>query len=128
MCYTQLLPSMSGIASSHHVLGVKHLLSQLRDGQGPVLLAAPGSEGRKPRHEKVETREWNHVDCKLSEISIELAREAKASGNARHRQGDQMIQVSVGWGGQLQCAEADVVESLVVDAEGLVCVHNQLVD
>ena len=119
---------MSGIASSHHVLGVKHLLSQLRDGQGPVLLAAPGSEGRKPRHEKVETREWNHVDCKLSEISIELAREAKASGNARHCQRDEMIQVSVGGSGQLKGSEADIIQGFIVNAEGLISIFDQLMN
>ena len=100
---------MSGIASSHHVLGVKHLLRQFRDSQGPVLLAASGSEGRKPRHEKVETREWNHVDCKLSKISIELTWESKAGGNARHSQGDKMVQVSIGRSGQFKGSEADII-------------------
>ena len=38
-----------------------------------------------------------------------------------------MVEVSVGRGGQFQGAEADVVESLVVDAVGLVCVLHQLV-
>ena len=39
-----------------------------------------------------------------------------------------MIQVAVGRRGQLESAEADVVEGLVVDAEGLVCVLNEQVD
>eukprot|EP00916_Digyalum_oweni_P002874 GHVL01005321.1.p2 GENE.GHVL01005321.1~~GHVL01005321.1.p2 ORF type:complete len:203 (-),score=15.70 GHVL01005321.1:149-757(-) len=38
-----------------------------------------------------------------------------------------MVQITVGGGGQLEGTEADVVQSLVVDAEGLVCVLNQLV-
>merc|ERR1719209_662518 len=38
-----------------------------------------------------------------------------------------MVQIPVGWVGQLQCTEADVVESLVVDAEGLISVLNKLV-
>ena len=37
-----------------------------------------------------------------------------------------MVQVSVGGGGQFQGPEADVIQSLVVDAIGLVCVLNQL--
>ena len=39
-----------------------------------------------------------------------------------------MIEVAVGGGGQLQGAEADVVQRLVVNAECLVSVLNQLVD
>ena len=39
-----------------------------------------------------------------------------------------MVQVSVCWGGQLQSPEADVVESLVVDAKRFVCVLDQLMD
>lgn len=39
-----------------------------------------------------------------------------------------MVQVTVGRVGELQGAEADVVESFVVDAVGFVRVLNQLVD
>ena len=38
-----------------------------------------------------------------------------------------MVEVTVGWSGQLEGSEADVVESLVVDAVGLVSVLHQLV-
>ena len=39
-----------------------------------------------------------------------------------------MVQVTVGRGGQLQGTEADVVQGLVVDEDGLVGVLAQLVD
>ena len=39
-----------------------------------------------------------------------------------------MVEVAIGGGGQLQGAEADVVQRLVVDAEVLVGVLDQLVD
>ena len=39
-----------------------------------------------------------------------------------------MVQVRVGWRSQLQGLEANVVEGLVVEAEGHVAVLNQLVD
>ena len=50
----------------------------------PVLLAASGCEGGKPRHEEVKPREGDHVDSKLSEISIKLAWESKTGGHTRH--------------------------------------------
>lgn len=69
-----------------------------------------------------------HVNCELSKIGIELARKAKARGNARHCGRHQMVQVTVGWRGQLQRTETDIVESLIVDAKGLVGVFDKLVN
>ncbi len=37
-----------------------------------------------------------------------------------------MVEVSVGWGGELQGAEADIVERLVIDAVGFIGVLHQL--
>ena len=39
-----------------------------------------------------------------------------------------MVEVSIGGLGQLQCPEADIVKSLVVNAEGLIGVLHQLVN
>ena len=39
-----------------------------------------------------------------------------------------MVQVTVGGRGQLQSTEADIVQSLVVDAVGFVGVFDQLMD
>ena len=52
----------------------------------------------------------------------------EASGNPGHGNGDEVVEVAVGGRGQLQGPEADVVKRLVVDAEGLVAVLDQLVD
>ncbi len=40
----------------------------------------------------------------------------------------QMVQVSIAWGGELEEAEADVVEGLFVDADKVVGVLDLLVD
>ena len=97
------ISAVSRVASSHHVLGVEHLLCELGHREGPVLLAAPGSEGGEPWHEEVKTREGHHVHCQLPQVSVELAGEPKAGGDARHGERDQVVEVTVGGGGQLQC-------------------------
>ena len=52
---------MPGVRGSHHVLGVEHLLSELRDGDSTVLLAATRGEGREAGHEEVKTGEGNYA-------------------------------------------------------------------
>ena len=67
---------MARVARSHHVLGVKHLLSQFGHCQSPVLLAASGGERSKAGHEEVQTREWNHVDSQFTQVSVQLTWES----------------------------------------------------
>jgi len=119
--------SVTGISSAHHVLGVEHLLGELRNGEGSVLLGASGGKWREAGHEEVKSGEGNHVDGELSEIGVELAWESKAGGNTGHGDGDEVVQIAVGGGGELEGSEADVVESFVIDAVGLVGVFDQLV-
>ena len=117
---------MAGVAGGHHVLGVKHLLSQLWDCEGTVLLAAPGRQGGKAGNEEVETREGHHVDGQFAKISVQLARKSKTGGDAGHGSRDEMVEITIGGCAQLQGTEADVVEGLVVDTEALIRVLHQL--
>uniref|UniRef100_A0A1I8I891 EF-hand domain-containing protein n=1 Tax=Macrostomum lignano TaxID=282301 RepID=A0A1I8I891_9PLAT len=75
----------------------------------------------------MKPRERHHVDGQLPEVGVELAGEPQAGGHAGHGGAHQVVQVAVGRGGQLQRAEADVVQGLVVDAVGFVRVLNKLV-
>ena len=111
---------MTGIASSHHVLRIKHLLGELGDSEGPVLLGSTAGQRSESRHEEVKTREWDHVDGKLTKIGIKLTREPKAGGDSTHGGRNEMVEVSIGGSGELQCAETDVIECFVVNAVGLV--------
>ena len=122
------VPAVARITGSHHVLGIEHLLSQLGNGQSSVLLGATAGERGKPGHKEVETREGNHVDSQLAQVGIELTGESEAGGDATHGGRDEVVEISIGWGGQLESTEADVIESLIVNAVGFVCVFDKLVD
>ena len=50
---------MSRITGGHHVLGVEHLLGELGDGEGSVLLGATGSKRSETGHKEVKSWEGN---------------------------------------------------------------------
>ena len=64
--------TVAWITSGHHVFVVEHLLREVADAQGTVLLRTTAGEWGKAWHEKVETRKWDHVDGQLSQVSIQL--------------------------------------------------------
>lgn len=137
--------AVTEVGSSHHVLGVEHLLGQLRNADLAVRLATAAGQGSEADHEEVQTREGNHVDGELAEIGVELTGETEGGGHTGHNGGDEVVQVAVGGLGELEGTHADIVESLglsvifasvfssrvsylVIDTEGLVGVLNKLVD
>ena len=93
-----------------------------------------------------------HVDSEFTEIGIQLTWESETSCNTGHGGGDQMVQITIGWGGEFEGSklrylkktilvrgalndreirnlpEADIVKSFVIDTIGLVCVFNQLMN
>jgi hypothetical protein len=117
-----------GVRGSHHVLGIEHLLGELRNGDGAVLLASTGGQGSVTSHEEVETWEGNHVDGQLPQVGVELTGEAQTGRNTGHDDGHEVVKVTVCWGRQLESTEADIVQSLVVNTESLVRVLDELVD
>ena len=120
--------AVTRIAGCHHVLGIEHLLGELGDGECSVLLGATARQRGKPWHEEVETGEGDHVHGELAEVGVELTRESETGGDPAHCGRDEVVEISVGGRGELECAEADVVQGLVVDAVCLVGVLHQLVD
>jgi len=107
-CNSQV-PALSRIGGSHHVLGIKHLLSQLGDTQCTELMTSTRSQGRESDHEKVQTREGDHVDREFSQVGVELAGETETSGDAGHDGGDEVVEVTVGRGIEFEGADADVI-------------------
>lgn len=69
--YSQV-STVTWVACRHHVLGVKHLLSQLWNCHSAVLLTAAWRQWSETRHEEMKTWEWNHVDCQLTKIGVQL--------------------------------------------------------
>merc|ERR1712205_190693 len=87
-----------------------------------------GGERGEAGEEEVETGEGDEIDAELAEVRVELTREAKAASHTGHARGAEMVEVTVGGGGELEGTEADVVQGLVVKAHALVGVLHKLVD
>merc|ERR1712205_210289 len=87
-----------------------------------------GGKGGEPSEEEVETGEGDEIDTELAEVRVELTREAEAASDTGHARRAEMVEVTVGGGGELEGTEADVVQGLVVKAHALVSVLHKLVD
>merc|ERR1711970_1136483 len=120
--------AVTWITSGHHVLGIEHLLGEFWNCKSSVLLGTSGGRWGESGHEKVETGEGDHINSQLSQIGIQLTGESETGGHTRHGSRYQMVQITIGWGGQFKGTEADVVEGFVIDAVGLVGVLNELMD
>merc|ERR1719243_373921 len=120
--------SVSWVRSAHHVLGVEHLLGELWDGKGSVLLGSSGSEWGETSHEEMKTWEWDEVDSELSQVRVELTWESQAAGDTGESGGHQVVKITIGWGGELEGSEADIVKGLIINAHNLIGVLDELMD
>ena len=76
----------------------------------------------------MESWEWDQVNSELSEIGVELTWESKAAGDSRESSRDEMVKITVGWGGELEGSEADIIKSFVINAHNFIGVFDKLMD
>jgi hypothetical protein len=76
----------------------------------------------------METGEGDQVDSDLSQVRVELTWETEAASDTGHGSGDQVVKITVGGGGELKGAEADVIKGFVINAHNLVGVFDELMD
>ena len=76
----------------------------------------------------MESGEGDQVDSELSEIGVELTWESEAAGDTGESGRDQMVEITIGWGGELEGSEADIIKSFVINAHNLIGVFDELMD
>ncbi len=76
----------------------------------------------------MKTWEWDEVDSELSQVRVELTWESQAAGDTREGSGHKMVEITVGWGGELKSSEADIIKSFVINAHNLIGVFDELMD
>jgi hypothetical protein len=91
-------------------------------------LGSSGGQWSESGHEEVKSWEWDKVDGKFSQVRVKLTWESQAAGDTGEGSRDEMVKITIGWGGELKGSEADIVKGFVINAHNLIGVLNKLMD
>jgi hypothetical protein len=97
-------------------------------GEGSIDLRSSGGEWSETNHEEMKSWEWNKVDSEFSEIRVKLTWETDGASNTRHSDRDEMVKITIGWGGEFKSSETDIIEGFVINNLDLIGVFNELMD
>lgn len=117
--------SMAGVALGHHVAGLKDRVGDLSNREGLMECLLSGDDrGIRGEHE-VDTGVGYQVGLELGDIHVQSTIESKRRSQGTDNLSDQTVQVGVGGSFNVQVAVANIVQGLVVKAEGTVGVLQQ---
>jgi hypothetical protein len=74
----------------------------------------------------MESWERNKVDSEFSEIRVKLTWESNRASNTRHSNGNEMVQVTIGWGGKFKSSETDIIKSFIINNLYFISIFNEL--
>ena len=111
---------MPGVALGHHASRLEDGVGDLAHGKLLVVsLLSRDDRGVRGKHE-VNTRVRDKVGLELGDIDVKGSIEPEGSSKGGDNLGDEPVKVSVGRPLNVKVPAADVVEGLVVHAEGAV--------
>ena len=112
--------AVAGVALGHHGGGLENGVGDLGDGKLLMIRLLGGDDGGVGGEHEVDAGVGDEVGLELGHVDVESAIETEGGRQGGDNLGDQTIQVGVGGTLNVEIAAADVVQGLVVEAEGAV--------
>ena len=119
--------SVAVVALGHHVGWLKDGVGDLGNRELLVVGLGLRDDGRVGREHEVDAGVRDQVGLELGHIHVQGSVETKGGGQGRDDLRNEAVQVGVGRGLNAEVATADIVQSLVVKAEGAVRVLKESV-
>lgn len=116
---------MAGVALGHHVGWFKDSACDFGNRQRLVHCLVRADDWRIRGQHEVDAGVRHQVGLELGDVDVQGPIESERGGQTGNDLGDQAIEVSVRWLGNVQVTSANVIQSLVVKAEGTIGVFQK---